>query len=39
MGEMIVDDRTQILNGLPPLRLQRAERETAARFRSKPVKK
>lgn len=39
MGEMLVDDLAQILNGLPPLRLQRAERETVARFRSMPVKK
>jgi phosphoglycerate dehydrogenase-like enzyme len=39
MGEMVVDDLAQILNGLPPLRLQRAERETVARFRSVPVKK
>ena len=39
MGEMLVDDVAQILNGLPPLRLQRAERETVARMRSMPVKK
>jgi phosphoglycerate dehydrogenase-like enzyme len=39
MGEMIVDDLGQVLNGLPPLRLQRAERETVARMRSMPVKK
>jgi phosphoglycerate dehydrogenase-like enzyme len=39
MGEMIVDDLTQILNGLPPLRLQRAERETVAHMRSMPVRK
>ena len=38
MGEMIVDDLGQMLNGLPPLRLQRAERETVARMRSMPVK-
>ncbi len=38
MGEMVVDDLTQILNGLAPLRLQRAERETVARMRSMPVK-
>lgn len=37
MGEMIVDDLGQILHGLPPLRLQRAERETVARMRSMPV--
>jgi phosphoglycerate dehydrogenase-like enzyme len=39
MGEMIVDDVSLILNGLPPVRLQRAERQTVARFRSMPVKK
>lgn len=39
MGEMIVDDVGQILNGLPPLRLQRAERETVRRMRSMPVKR
>jgi len=39
MGEMIVDDVTQVLNGLPPVRLQRAERETVGRLRSMPVKK
>jgi hypothetical protein len=38
MGEMIVDDLGQILNGLPPIRLQRAERETVARMRSMAVK-
>lgn len=39
MGEMLVDDLAQILRGLPPLRLQRAERETVARMRSMPVKR
>ncbi|HSB70606.1 MAG TPA: hydroxyacid dehydrogenase [Candidatus Methylomirabilis sp.] len=39
MGEMLVDDLGQILKGLPPLRLQRAERETVGLFRSMPVKK
>jgi phosphoglycerate dehydrogenase-like enzyme len=39
MGEMAVDDLEQILNGLPPLRLQRAERETVVRMRSLAVKK
>jgi len=38
MGEMIVDDMQQVLAGLPPIRLQRAERETVARMRSMPVK-
>jgi phosphoglycerate dehydrogenase-like enzyme len=37
MGEMIVDDVGQILKGLPPIRLQRMERETVARMRSMPV--
>jgi len=39
MGEMIVDDLALILQGLPPVRLQRAERETAARMRSAQVPK
>jgi phosphoglycerate dehydrogenase-like enzyme len=39
MGEMIADDLTQILNGLPPVRLQKAERQTVARFQSMPVKR
>jgi phosphoglycerate dehydrogenase-like enzyme len=39
MGEMIVDDLAQILAGLPPVRLQRAERETVGRLRSLAVKK
>ncbi len=39
MGEMIVDDLELILKGLPPVRLQRAEPQTVARFRSMPVKK
>ncbi len=39
MGEMIVDDLGLILRGLPPVRLQRAERQTVARLRSMPVKK
>lgn len=39
MGEMIVDDLELILKGLPPVRLQRAERQTVARLRSMPVKK
>jgi phosphoglycerate dehydrogenase-like enzyme len=36
MGEMVVDDLALILRGLPPVRLQRAQRETASRFRSLP---
>ena len=39
MGEMIADDLELILKDLPPVRLQRAERQTVARFRSMPVKK
>ena len=39
MGEMIVDDVGQILAGLPPVRLQRMERETVGRLRSMTVKK
>lgn len=39
MGEMILEDLTQILKGLPPVRLQRAERETVGRLRSMAVKK
>jgi hypothetical protein len=34
---MLVDDLAQILKGLPPLRLQRAERETVAHLRSLAV--
>ena len=37
MGEMVVDDLEQILRGLPPQRCQRAQWETVARLRSKPV--
>lgn len=39
MGEMIVDDVRQLLSGLPPVRLQRMERETVGRMRSMTVKK
>lgn len=39
MGEMIVDDVELILKSLPPVRLQRAEWQTVARFRSMPVKR
>jgi hypothetical protein len=34
---MVVDDLDWILRGLPPRRLTRAQPETVARFRSKPV--
>ena len=37
MGQMVVDDLEQVLKGLPPQRCQRAEWETVARLRSKPV--
>ena len=37
MGQMVVDDLEQILKGLPPQRCQRAQWETVAKFRSKPV--
>ncbi len=37
MGQMVVDDMEQILKGLPPQRCQRAQWETVAKFRSKPV--
>ncbi len=37
VGEMVVDDLEWILRGLPPQRLTRAQPETVARFRSKPV--
>ena len=37
MGRMVVDDLEMILRGLPPQRCQRAQWETVARLRSKPV--
>ena len=37
MGQMVVDDLEQVLKGLPPQRCQRAQWETVARVRSKPV--
>lgn len=37
MGEMVVDDLEQVLRGLPPQRCQRAQWETVAKMRSKPV--
>lgn len=37
MGELVVDDLEQILKGLPPQRCQRAQWETVAKIRSKPV--
>ena len=37
MGDMVLDDMEFMDKGLPPVRLRRAERETVARMRSKPV--
>ncbi|HSI08692.1 MAG TPA: hydroxyacid dehydrogenase [Rariglobus sp.] len=37
MGQLVVDDLEQILKGLPPQRCQRAQWETVAKIRSKPV--
>jgi phosphoglycerate dehydrogenase-like enzyme len=37
MGDMMLDDMALMDRGLPPVRLKRAERETVARMRSKPV--
>jgi phosphoglycerate dehydrogenase-like enzyme len=37
MGDMVLEDMALMDRGLPPLRCKRAERETAARMRSKPV--
>jgi phosphoglycerate dehydrogenase-like enzyme len=37
MGQIVVDDLEQVLKGLPPQRCQRAQWETVARLRSKPV--
>ncbi len=39
MGSLVLADITQILRGLPPSACLRAERETVARMRSKPVVK
>jgi len=39
MGDMVLEDMALMDRGLPPLRCKRAERETVARMRSKPVKK
>ena len=38
MGEMTVDDLSLIFRGLPPVRLQRANRETVSQMSSKPIK-
>jgi phosphoglycerate dehydrogenase-like enzyme len=37
MGEMVVDDLTQVAAGLPPVRMQVAARELVHRYRSVPV--
>lgn len=37
MGDMVLEDLDLMDRGLPPLRCKRAERETVARMRSKPV--
>jgi phosphoglycerate dehydrogenase-like enzyme len=37
MGDLVLDDMALMDRGLPPLRCKRAERETVARMRSKPV--
>jgi phosphoglycerate dehydrogenase-like enzyme len=37
MGDMVLEDMELLDKGLPPMRCKRAERETVARMRSKPV--
>ncbi len=37
IGEMVADDLELIIRGLPPVRMQRAQRETVMRFCSKPA--
>jgi phosphoglycerate dehydrogenase-like enzyme len=39
MGDMVLEDMALLDRGLPPMRCKRAERETVARMRSKPVEK
>lgn len=39
MGDMVLDDMALMDRGLPPVRLKRAERETVAKMRSKPIEK
>ena len=39
MGDMVLEDMDLMDRGLPPMRCRRAERETVARMRSKPVDK
>jgi phosphoglycerate dehydrogenase-like enzyme len=38
IGEMVLDDLSLILRGLPPVRLQAARRETVSRMRSPPAR-
>ena len=37
IGELVVDDLRLIASGLPPVRMQRAERELVQRYRNKPI--
>jgi phosphoglycerate dehydrogenase-like enzyme len=37
MGDMVLEDMALLDRGLPPVRCKRAERETVARLRSRPV--
>lgn len=39
MGDMVLEDMALMDRGLPPMRCKRAERETVAMMRSKPVEK
>jgi phosphoglycerate dehydrogenase-like enzyme len=39
MGDMVLEDMSLLDRGLPPVRCKRAERETVAKMRSKPVDK
>ena len=37
IGEMVLDDLTQLARGLPPVRMQQATPQLAPRYRNKPV--
>ena len=37
IGDMVVDDLSQLLRGLPPVRMQIAARELVGRYRNRPV--
>ena len=37
IGEMVLDDLTQVARGLPPVRMQVAARELVGRYRNRPV--